>query len=733
MSIDPNPSLSEEHRRELHDGSGISEANIAARGYVTATKSAEVLAAGFGTTVAKRVPGLLVPTISASGDVVAYQYKPDRPRKDKASKGKFVKYETPKGSRVHLNVPPAAAADLSNTEVALWITEGAKKADAAVTAGLCCLSLQGVDSWRNGDGPLPEWEGIALSGREVFVAFDSDAMRKPSVRAALDALTSFLRAQNARVRWVTMPEPGSLAGEARKVGLDDWLVAHEMNPNGLMQFVVQPPVAIKVNGLSLPEITRQAIAALDARNTPPTLFQRDGELIEAQGIGAVLVESGRLRYLLGESAEWFNLAQRGDAVVRKPVYPPKDVVTNVAAAGPDQWRFPRLDRIVTTPVFSKKGTLRVEPGYHEDSRSLYLPPEGLVIPRVERSPAKKDVKKAKALINEMLADFVFVDDSDRAHAYALLLQPFARQIIRGHVPLFVVQAPKQGTGKTLLVQSCLAPAVGEVDSFSEPHGDEEMEKRLTSAIKEAHPALFFDNVTRFVSYPSLATALTKSTWSGRVLGKSATVTMPINQTFVMTANNPQFSDDMRRRVVPIRLDARVEDPSQRTGFALSLPSWALERRGELVWAACTLIAFWVAAGRPAPSADTPSLGSYGPWRRVVGGVLDHVGVEGFLRNLDAVRQDKSPEQETFETVAGQAIKRMGAGEWWFHKDLAEDLWSQDVELQFGKPWRTTEDLADRLTYHLRDHRGQVVRGFVLEREDKRKSRGYRWRFVRQEA
>jgi hypothetical protein len=48
---------------------------------------------------------------------------------------------------------------------------------------------------------------------------------------------------------------------------------------------------------------------------------------------------------------------------------------------------------------------------------------------------------------------------------ALTLQPFARDLIRGNVPLIVVEAPKQGTGKTILMQSALAPAHGDVGSM----------------------------------------------------------------------------------------------------------------------------------------------------------------------------------------------------------------------------------------------------------------------------
>lgn len=719
--------LADRHLRELGGGSGISEDVIKARGYETVTDPARLASLGFSKRQQRSADGLLIPMYGPSGDVVTHQFKPDKPRKN-PDNGKTIKYESPKGSTVHIDVPPGASASLPEASVPLWVTEGVKKADAAVTAGLCCVALQGVDCWR-----VDDWDHIALQGRQVFIAYDSDVMTKDGVKTALDGLTLFLVGRGAVVSWVILPVGGSLAGEPPvKVGLDDWLLAHDMNPADLAGFVVKPESNIKTNGVALKDLTRQAILALRQWNSPERLFERDGSLVEAQGLGVVEVNRDRLTFLMSESANWFRVQSRGDSSVRVPVSPPKDLVANVNAAGPELWGLHRLDRIVTTPVFAGDGSLRTERGYHEASRSFFIPPSGLKIRQVSVKPTEVELKKAKALLDELFQDFKFVGLSDRAHAWALLLQPFAREMIRGATPLYSVQAPKQGTGKTLLVQSAFAAAVGVVDSYAEPHGDEEMEKRLTAMLREAAPVVFFDNVDRFISYPSLASALTKPTWSGRVLGVSATVTLPITCSFVLTANNPSFSDDLKRRTVPILLDARMEDPSQRTGFTHSLPSWALQNRGELVWASCTLIASWVAVGRPAAAEGTPTLGSYGPWRRVMGGILRHVKVDGFLDNLTSTRAEKSPDQETFEAICAHVLNTFGEDCPWMVSDLAESLYMAGVELQFSKQYRDADELARLLTYFLRSRKGQIVSGCRLDR-GRRSGPGFPWRFARVEA
>jgi hypothetical protein len=47
---------------------------------------------------------------------------------------------------------------------------------------------------------LPDWEGLALKGRLVILAFDADVMTKRSVYDALVRLKAFLERKGADVR-----------------------------------------------------------------------------------------------------------------------------------------------------------------------------------------------------------------------------------------------------------------------------------------------------------------------------------------------------------------------------------------------------------------------------------------------------------------------------------------------------------------------------------------------------
>ncbi len=204
----------------LIEASSISTDVAAARRYRSLTTKVDAERLGFGR-AQRNVPALLLPVWNVAGEVATYQLRPDAPRVNRD--GRPIKYETPSGSRMALDVPPPARPWIDDPKRPLFITEGVRKADAAVSRGLCCLALLGVWNWRgtNADGgatALSAWESVAVNGREVYLAFDSDVMTKPVVYAALARLSVFLKDRTARVRVVYFP-PG-VGGT--KVGLDDF-------------------------------------------------------------------------------------------------------------------------------------------------------------------------------------------------------------------------------------------------------------------------------------------------------------------------------------------------------------------------------------------------------------------------------------------------------------------------------------------------------------------------------
>ena len=211
--------LSDLHEEAIYAASGIAPEVALARGYVTVEKASDLAELGFAVYQAV-VPGLLVPIHGVDGGIVTYQFRPDVSRIAKG--GRAIKYETLAGHSNRIDVPPCVQPMLNDPAVPLWITEGSKKADSAASRGLCCVALMGVWGFVGtndfgGKTELSDWRNIALNGRTVYIAFDSDVMTNASVYGALVELAKMLVRKKAKPRFVLIP-----AGDGEKVGLDDW-------------------------------------------------------------------------------------------------------------------------------------------------------------------------------------------------------------------------------------------------------------------------------------------------------------------------------------------------------------------------------------------------------------------------------------------------------------------------------------------------------------------------------
>ena len=223
--------VSEGHWQTLCQESAIRPEVIAERGYRTVTDAAELATLGFAP-AQRRAPGLLIPVFGPDGSLALHQFRPDSPRqvtgREAGESPKLIKYETPAGAGMRLDVPPRCRPKLGDPKTPLWITEGVKKGDALASAGCCAVALLGVWNFKGknefgGTTLLADFDYIALDGREVRVVFDSDIVDKPGVRLATERLSEHLSRKGANVTTIHLP-----GGQEKKVGVDDYLREHSL-------------------------------------------------------------------------------------------------------------------------------------------------------------------------------------------------------------------------------------------------------------------------------------------------------------------------------------------------------------------------------------------------------------------------------------------------------------------------------------------------------------------------
>ena len=115
-------------------------------------------------------------------------------------------------------------------------------------------------------------------------------------------------------------------------------------------------------------------------------------------------------------------------------------------------------------------------------------------------------------------------------------------------------------------------------------------------------------------------------------------------TVIVTGNGIELDNDQRRRFVPIFLDAKRPDPENRKPAEFKQPNlhgFMADNRGRLVWACLVLVQNWFAKDQPFGSV---TMATFEQYCRVMGGILEAAGVEGFLSNLTTFREAKSNDQ-----------------------------------------------------------------------------------------
>jgi hypothetical protein len=408
---------------------------------------------------------------------------------------------------------------------------------------------------------------------------------------------------------------------------------------------MRPGLEVPRTFYDLRALAERTWETIEQNNTPPTLFRCGGiAWIEDNEQGRRVVrqlDAARLRHWLSNRIAFFRTVNHK----ARPVRPPRDLLDDLLVR--PEPPLPILTRIIAAPVVAADGTIHTSAGYHPATRAFYAPVAGFSVPPVSVTPTMTEMATARELLLEAFGDFPFKGQPDRAHTLAALLSVFARDLIDGPTPLILLTKPAPGTGATLIVNTISVIALGsEPQVMTLPADGEEVRKKLTATLRAAPSITVLDNLRGVIDSGDLSSILTARTWEDRLLGKHEQLYLPVRTVWLGTSNNAALTTELSRRTVRVGLDAAVERPWLRARDGLvvfkhpDLLAWAAARRGDLVHACLTLIAGWLAAGRP---RGTDTLGMYEEWAAIVGGILAVAGIDGFLGNAVEFYQGEDAE------------------------------------------------------------------------------------------
>ena len=327
---------------------------------------------------------------------------------------------------------------------------------------------------------------------------------------------------------------------------------------------------------------------------------------------------------------------------------------------------PQLDAVMSHPFLSASGDrLVTEEGYHSEER-VYLQ---------NRHPfAPAPIEQATLDLDDLFCDFPFANPTaDRTNLYAAIVTRICRRSY-AMAPMFMVDKPKSGTGATLLVGLMGLLTTGRhPDRVTYCNGEMvEFEKRVAATCRVASGVVLLDNLSGIMSSAMLAELLTADdSFTARDLGTSRNLSFnPRNFVIMGTANNVTMTAELVNRTLPIRLNAGVERPDQRTDFRHpDVKDYLVDNLPRLRNAALSLVHHWLEKGRPTATELPQALRRYPAWQRQTAAILQAAGFTDFAANAAEFEERAVTDAEAAQHPFVQ---------WWWDNHQSNPVTAKDL-------------------------------------------------------
>jgi putative DNA primase/helicase len=318
------------------------------------------------------------------------------------------------------------------------------------------------------------------------------------------------------------------------------------------------------------------------------------------------------------------------------------------------WKLPTLVGVVNAPIVRPDGSVLVKPGFDE-ATGLLLHSDIAWKPPADLSKAAVDV--AVETLRAPFCEFPVAPEGLSVVISAILTSLQRRLLFSA--PAHAIDAPAQGSGKSLITDSVSIVATGhETVSTSVNVDPDELRKKLVSVLLAGDLICDLDNIVRPLASEALATILTKPFYQDRILGLSRmTEQLPTNVLFLLTGNNLEFSGDMPSRVIIARIEPDCEKPEQRTFNIPDLRAHIREHRVELVQAALTILQAYQKQGRPDQSLKP--FGRFEQWSREIRAALVWAGLPDPCATRDSI-DNADPERDATLAIFGEWFKTAAA-------------------------------------------------------------------------
>ncbi len=243
-------------------------------------------------------------------------------------------------------------------------------------------------------------------------------------------------------------------------------------------------------------------------------------------------------------------AGAGGGLVLKPTTCPQEMADALLQTLEAQTLLPRVEGLINCPIMRVVDGKALASGTGYDSVTRLFVTGGQEAEEVE-------VKTAVASLLDLLKDFGFQSEGDRARAVAALISPGLRTggFIKGRVPADVAEADQSQSGKTYR-QKVVAAIYNERVSLvtSRQGGVGSVDESLNQQLIAGRPFIQFDNFRGRFDSPHLEAFLTADgSFPCRVPHRSEVTVTPENFFLQLTSNGVDTTRDFANRSNIIRI------------------------------------------------------------------------------------------------------------------------------------------------------------------------------------
>jgi hypothetical protein len=322
----------------------------------------------------------------------------------------------------------------------------------------------------------------------------------------------------------------------------------------------KPQLVLPSASVSITECAENLFAIVAARRD---MFMRGGAIQELTaddkgtlGLSVVRPEAFRSRIEGYAQIKKYIAVKEGHAL--RDTVCPDETAKALMASLPALQRLPRIRGIASCPVAVPSGAAGGEPaailgkGFHDAAGGILVTAGG----NIEDVPIPEAVATLKGMVDE----FAFNSASDRARALAMMITPALRigGWMRGHCPIFVVEADKSQTGKGYLL-NLLSELYGEMPYIvgQKDGGVGSLDESISAALLAGRPFIQLDNLRGRICSAFLEMVITAGGLvQCRVPHRGEVAVDSTYFTFTLTSNGVETTQDLANRSCIIRIRKR---------------------------------------------------------------------------------------------------------------------------------------------------------------------------------